>query len=130
MNHIENLKKVTVSIKALDERGQVYLPRSKTLSFIYGTASEGLCPLEVALYDKNIGDSVKVDFNRASTHEFYGHLFFSFRSALGLQIIPEQLDLEITVDGVEEADNREIVKAIAKSMASGSCGGDCDCGCG
>ena len=43
--------------------------------------------------------------------------------------IADSFFLETTVTGVSQADNRELVQAIAKAASQGGCGGNCDCGC-
>ncbi len=43
----------------------------------------------------------------------------------GLEVV-----LNSKVTGVREAESREVVQAMSKSLGHGGCRGSCDCGCG
>ena len=127
---IQLLKKVTLSLRAGSKPEKFDLTTSPVaLEFIYGVASDGLCPFESALHEKHQGDSLVLHVPTADAHEFFGHLFQSLRQVLGLQILPGIICLTIEVTDVADADNREVVQSLAKALAHGSCGGSCGCGC-
>lgn len=128
-NHIENLKKVFLSIDVYDGKGNSLVAEPRSFSFIFGAASNGLCPLEIALNEHLVGDSVRVKIAGNDMGEICGHLLQPLRMALDLPVMPNQLSLDISVADVCVAENREIVQAIAKSIGGGSCHGDCSCGC-
>jgi hypothetical protein len=128
--NIQPLKKVTLSLMAGSMSEKLDLTGSPVaLEFIYGVASDGLCPFESALHDKHEGDKLVLSVPTANAHEFFGHIFQSLRQTLGLLIIPETIHLQIEVTAVVDADNREVVQSLAKALAHGSCGGSCGCGC-
>ena len=120
---IQILKKVTLSLTA----GST--PAPVALEFVYGVASDGLCPFESALDGKGEGDTLALSVPIAEAHEFFGHIFQPLQEALGLLILPETISVNIEITSVVDADNREVVKSLAKSLAHGSCGGSCGCGC-
>ncbi len=125
---IENLKKARLLLKlatASENSDTVGAPVSFT--FIYGVASEGLCPFESALYEKAVGARLEFAVTAAEAQEFFGHLLLPLREALGLQIIPQKFVLQVEVAAVDDADNREIVESLAR--AGSGCGGSCGCGC-
>jgi hypothetical protein len=128
---IKVLKKVTLSLSAasaVGESGNGKLTGSPvSFEFIYGLASDGLCPFESALQDKRAGESLTLTVPTAETQEFFGHLFLPLRQALDLQIMPQTLALKVEITAVIDAGNREVVQALAKSGSG--CGGSCDCGC-
>lgn len=126
---VTNLKKVSLSITLQDNSGNQNVAEAGELSFVFGAASEGLSPLEAALADKQVGDGIKMSIPQQEMHEVCGHLLPEFRHLLGLQILPHVLTLDITIKRVEDASQREIVKAVAASVGSGCGGGSCDCGC-
>ncbi len=127
---IQPLKKVTLSLMAGSTPEKYNLTGSPlALEFIYGVASDGLCPFESVLGDKHEGDTLTLSVSAADTHEFFGHIFQSLHQVLGLQIMPATIHLKIEVTAVVDADSREVVQSLAKALAHGSCGGSCGCGC-
>jgi hypothetical protein len=127
---IQPLKKVSLSLMAGNKPDTFALTRSPAvLEFIYGVASDGLCPFESALNDRQEGDILTINIPRADASEFFGHIFQPLCESLGLQIMPEILFLKIEVTAVTDADNREVVRSLAKALVHGNCGGSCGCGC-
>ena len=127
---IQPLKKVSLSLLAGSEAGNLNMTASPVdFEFIYGVASDGLCPFESALGDKCEGDSLDLNVPGGDGHEYFGHFFQPLRLALGLQIMPAIIALQVTITTVVDADNREVVQSLAKSLSHGGCGGSCDCGC-
>jgi hypothetical protein len=127
---IQLLKKVVLSLMAGSKSEKFNFTGSPVvLEFIYGVASDGLCPFESALNDKQEGDKLILNVPAADAYEFFGHIFQSLRQVLGLQIMPEMIYLKIEVTAVIDADNREVVQSLAKALVHGSCVGSCGCGC-
>jgi hypothetical protein len=126
---IQPLKKVTLSLMAGIKPEKYHTGSPAAFEFIYGIASDGLCPFESALYDKHEGDKLVLGVPAADAQEFFGHIFQPLRQLLNLPIMPETIYLSIEVTAVVNADNREVVQSLAKSLAHGSCGGSCGCGC-
>lgn len=119
---IQALKKITLSLR-LGNSGHEPI----ALTFIYGIGGNGLCPFEQALQGKEQGDSLNFSGTDAQAADYFGHLLFPLRQALGLQIMPKTLSLQVAITTVQDAENREVVQSLAKT-ASG-CGGSCGCGC-
>ncbi len=129
---IENLKKISLRIKAGDKPG-VYnlLAEPVDFNYIHGVASEGLSELERELHQRKIGDEVVVTVARKNAGEVCGYLLKPLRLAFGLKNLPESLYLAINVVAVDEPENREIIMAMAEALKKqGGCGVTCDCGCG
>ena len=91
--------------------------------FIYGVASEGITAFEKQLFAKPIGYETTIHLRRETAREALGHL----QKPL-FDILPAATDffLKVRITGVEAADNREVIQAIA----AGTSAHDCDCGCG
>jgi len=129
IKRVESLKKVQLSIDAKQEAGKKLFSEPKYFSFIFGSSSNGLCPLELALIEKREGDVINMELTPTNMNEFCSHLLKPLRQTLELQILPNVLSLTCTIVNIEDADNKEIVQAIAQSIGNDGCGGDCDCGC-
>ena len=129
--HIDNLKKVTLSIKAsgIVPKPQTIALQPARFEFIYGVASSGLCLLESALYEKKINDSIKLDITRANAHEMCGHLLAPLLNEMGMNTLPDSFTLKIVVADVALAEDKEVVQAISQSLSQSGCGGSCGCGC-
>lgn len=126
---IGGLKRVRLRIGpagADDETGEW---SGRPVSFIYGAGSRGLTLFEQCLEGKGIGESLKIQIKQEEMATFFGHLHSGIVNGIGIQIMPREFTLLVTVDRIEEGDQREIVRAIAQALPSG-CGGACDCGCG
>jgi FKBP-type peptidyl-prolyl cis-trans isomerase 2 len=119
---IQALKKVTLSLIA-ESAGS----KPVSFAFIYGIAGDGLCPFEQALQDKSEGDSLSLTVADSQGHDYFGHLFFSLRQTLGLQIMPKTFSVKVEITSIKDADNRELVQSLAKAVSG--CGGSCGCGC-
>lgn len=127
---IQLLKKVSLSLRAGSRPGTFNLTGTPVvLEFIYGVASDGLCPFESALNDRYEGDTLTLSVPIADAPEFFGYIFQPLCEALGFKIMPETLYLQIEVTTVVDADNREVVRSLAKALVHGNCGGSCGCGC-
>lgn len=128
---IQPLKKVTLSVQAgIDSDRSSLTPSPVDVAFIYGIASDGLSPFEVTIGDKRSGDCINFSVSSVEASEFFGNLFLVLRQNIGLHLLPETLFLQMEIHSVTDADSREVVQALAGSLAHGGCGGgSCDCGC-
>jgi hypothetical protein len=127
---IQLLKKITLAILAGSEPGKYSLTATPVVfEFIYGIGAEGLEPFEVVLADKCVGEHVALTLAADEVSQFFGRFLGQIRQLLGLYLLPPALSLQISVTAVVDADNREVVQALAKSTGHGGCGGSCDCGC-
>jgi hypothetical protein len=125
---ITPLKKVSLAVTAGLQQDSGKKAEEHLFSFIYGAASQGLCPFEIQLADRFSGEKFELKLNRDEIHTFFGHLFIYLQRGLVQQILSQQLLFRITINAVEEAEDIEIVSAM-KEYLSGGCGGDCGCGC-
>ena len=119
---VDHLKKIRLEIQH-DERTEPF-------EFIFGIASDGMCPFEYELLHKAPGEHLHLRIPRAEAAHTFAHLFTPLRKALALFDLPAILDLQLTIAAVMDAAPREVVKAMAQSTEEDSCGGDCGCGCG
>ena len=127
---IQQLKKVRLAILASSEPEKHSLTATPIVfEFIYGIGAEGLEPFEAVLSDKCVGGHVVLTLATDEAPQFFGRFFGQIRQLLGLHLLPQALSLQMTVMAVADADNREVVQALAKSAGHGGCGGSCDCGC-
>lgn len=128
---IQYLKKVKLTVLAGSEPGRHNLtPSPVGFEFIYGLGAEGLEPFEMALSDKCSGDSLALTVAAGDAAAFLGRFLRPIGHLLGLHLFPSTLCLYLTVTAVADAENREVVQALARSAGHGGCGGSCDCGCG
>jgi hypothetical protein len=126
MDKVENLKKITVTIQAGTEPDDMKLtPQTPQFSFIFGLGPEGMTPFEYELVDKTQNDEVQLHLQEASLTTFFEHLN---PPIWDLMQDRDEIYLSVKIAGIENADNREVVKAMADMAGHG--GGGCDCGCG
>ena len=119
-NRVENLRMVTVSMEAGVTAETMDLTSTpQEWEFVFGIGSDGLTPLEFALAGKNIGEEVLMHVKREDLANTFQHApitrFWLSRPLEGCW-------LKLRVVGVREADQREIIKALAEMAA---CGGEC-----
>jgi hypothetical protein len=127
---IQPLKKVRLTVLAGSKVGEYRLtPSPVVFEFLYGIGADGLTPFEMTLGEKKPGDNLTVTVAAGEASMFFGRLLGSIRNLLGLQLFPTTLSLQMTVTAVNDAENREVVQALARSTGHG-CDGSCDCGCG
>jgi hypothetical protein len=88
--------------------------------FIFGIGAEGLSPFERELSGKEIGFEREFSLTRNELSGLFDHLM----PPLFLHDIPQAFTLKIRVVHVAQADQREIIKAMAEAS---SCGTHC-CG--
>lgn len=80
---------------------------------------------EQALLGKAAGDVFTLRVEKHALPDFFEHLLCPLMEALA---ITPPMDLEVCVNAVSPATDREMIRALAEK--SGGCTGDCDCGCG
>jgi hypothetical protein len=128
---IQPLKKVKLSITAGSRPGSndlTALPLQ--YEFLYGIGPQGLEPFEAALHGKALGECLTVTVAASEAPAFFGRFFQPVLQLLALHTYPAELFLSLSVEQVTDAENREVVKALAREAGHGGCGGSCDCGCG
>ena len=125
MSTVENLKKVKLSFKAGTSAETMDLtPKYPDFEFIFGIGQAGISPFEIALSNKKVGEEVTTLLQKSDFQRFFNHLY---PPILDLFDGRDELYLTANVISVTEADNREVVKALAATAAG--CGGGCGCGC-
>jgi hypothetical protein len=117
-DRVENLRMVTVSMEAGVTAEKMDLTSTpQEWEFVFGIGSEGLTPLEFELSGKNVGEEVLMHVKREDLAEILQHApiprFWLSRPLEGCW-------LKLRVVGVREADQREIIKALAELAACGS----------
>ena len=118
---VENLMKVSVNI-SVNEASQSS-DQGVPFEFIFGVGPAGITPFEKALFGKSVGECIRLDIAPTEYGQIVGHLEQPLRKQTGI-MTPSSM--QITVAGIDRAQDREVVQAMA---AGGGCG-DCDCGCG
>lgn len=106
------LKKVTLLLEWDGEKSPY--------TFVFGIGVGGLSPFEFDLAGKSVGHEGEYRLER---HQLLG-LFQHLVPPLFLRDIPDAFTLKVRVADIEEADQRELIKAMAEAS---SCGSEC-CG--
>ena len=119
---IDHLKKVRLEIQLAK--------RTVPFDFIFGIASDGMCPFEFELLHKTVGDRLHLNVPQTEAPRIFAHLYLPLCIALSLSEMPKTLDLDIAVSAVSDAEPREVVRAMAQTAEAAGCGGNCGCGCG
>ena len=128
MKRIENLKKITISIEAGISQETMHHPvRYPQLSFIFGLNPEGMTPFEYELIGKSEGDIVLLHLKKEEFCRFFEHLN---PPLMDLFEKHDEIYLNVTIDTVASADQREIVKSMAAIASRGEGADSCGCGCG
>jgi hypothetical protein len=121
---IQALNKVTLSINIVSQPdGNALNPQSPTFEVIFGLGIEGLTPFEFLLSKQFEGDSFSLKLHPNDVCQTFQHItlpHFDFSEST------ESIFFTFQVIKVEQADSREVIKAMAELS---SCGGSCDC-CG
>ncbi len=119
---VGHLKKISLEITAGSTSESMDLvSRPIGVSLIFGAGSHGLSPIESALEGKPVGDEQIFVIHRNQMMPFFGHLLSAFSE---LPRTVDVLHLKTRIVDVSDADDREVVRALADSVACG-----CDCGC-
>ena len=109
---IGHLKKVTLVLE-WDGREIPY-------AFIFGIGTEGLSPFEFDLAGKSEGYEREYPLNRSLLNDLFRHL----TPPLFLCDVPDAFTLKVRVVEIGEAEQKEVIKAMAEAS---SCGSHC-CG--
>ncbi|MFO7709816.1 MAG: hypothetical protein R6V84_16750 [Desulfobacterales bacterium] len=121
---VEPLKKVTVRILAdrgPESAGTALAPSE--LTFIYGIGRDGITPFESLLAGRRVGDAIDLHVMTPEATAFFEHLAPLLRAAFEGR---DAVSLNVRITGIDDAEGREVVKAMAE-MASRA---ESDCGCG
>ena len=116
------LKKISLRLEAGTGSGKTDLTAGPiAFEFIFGVGSQGLSPFEFELADKKEGDGLSLHVRGEEIVDLLQHLLVPSLAALeGVHAF----SLKVNIVGVNEADPKEVIKAIAEA---GSCGDHC-CG--
>lgn len=126
MTHqVEPLKKLQLQVISTNNLET----KPVTFSHIFGLVPEGLSPFEAELDGKKQGDSILLSVPATGFHEFFGNCTAFLNDLRGVPVVPKVIELKVEVIAIENADNREIIKSLAKATSHGGCGGSCGCGC-
>ena len=124
---VDIMKKVDLAVRP-QAASREASPLEERVDFIFGVASRGLSPFECELSGKPVGHRLEVPLAGTSFHAYFETL-----APVLLHRFPGLLEgafasIRFRVDGVADADRRDIIRAMAAST-EGCSGGDCGCGC-
>lgn len=125
---VDYLKKVTLALEAgtlSDDMDLTTIPIRFT--FIFGVATDGINLFEKALHAGAVDDERFIEIQPGTSNEILGHLK---KDILSLLPAPPPFFLKARITHIVQAENREVIQAMATSVSDCSGGGDCDCGCG
>lgn len=131
---VEPMKKLVTRLAAgTSSDNYTFTPEPVTFSFIYGIGRQGLTTFEENLSGKKQGDVFQFSLTSAQAQGFFGALWNPLCLAAGISLIPAEIHIRLEILDIVDADNREVVKALAGSLGhggeAGGCGGSCGCGC-
>lgn len=132
MSQLKAMNKVSVVVNLKNGSSSTTPKEAVSLSFIYGIGREGLSDFECCLEGGHSGEHRTLRVKGPEVAESFGVLFPVFRTLVDGMIIPEMLEFDIEIIGIEEVEHREIVAALAGSAGgcgSGGSSGSCGCGC-
>jgi hypothetical protein len=122
---IEGFKKVTLLLEAgIQEKIMDLTPEPVSFELVVGVGPEGYTTFEYELLDKKVGDILHFEIQGWRFDEMFGRL------AVPLPEKVRRMDvffMKVTVYSIEDADQTEIVRAMAGRV--GDCGGGGGC-CG
>ncbi|MBN2332411.1 MAG: hypothetical protein JXO49_12555 [Deltaproteobacteria bacterium] len=124
---VEVLQKVILSLIVKKNEDDEGLPVTVPLEFIVSLGSKGLTPFEQDLMGKVVGDTFMIRLSRERLAPYFQHLMLP---RLPLPASQEIFYLQVHVDAVGPASQREIIKGMAMMAGCGHHGDDGDCGCG
>lgn len=127
MPNVEPLQKISVTLRAGAAPGDMNLPLPhRGLAFICGIGTGGMTPFEYLLAGREPGDEISFRVTRPELEQFFEHLVLAFSAPFKDR---DEVHFQVRLTGIEPADGREIVRAMAELTAHNGSGG-CDCGCG
>lgn len=125
---IEFPSRVTIAMKTDKSAPLSGKPeQSIRFDFIWGIGLNGLTDFELALLKKNQGEDVPFTLHPETVHGMFEHI-----APHVLSICRSNAEICVTasIQKIERANNREVVKAIAGLKEGGcGCGGEGGCGC-
>jgi len=121
---IDHTNKVSLVLKLFPASENKRPIDSAVFEFIYGIGTFGLCPLELALVSKSVGDEMELTVGADGWRELFGHLAPPRFENLPTE---EKWRVEMKIIAVAPCDSREIIQALAHMTG---CSGGCGCGCG
>ncbi|MCU0556998.1 MAG: hypothetical protein MUF67_06810 [Desulfobacterales bacterium] len=119
------LQQVQLSLEAGTTSDAMDLtPQPMAYGFIFGLGADGLAPFERALIDRRVGEQITLRLDPHALQTTFEHLPLP-----GVLLPGKAADLfmRVTITAVAPADQREVIRQLARRSA---CGGDCGCGCG
>ena len=90
-----------------------------------GIGTGGMTPFEYLLAGRGPGDEICFRVTRPDMEQFFEHLVLAFCAPFKDR---DEVHFQVRITGIEPADGREIVRALAELTAHAGSGG-CDCGC-
>jgi len=121
---IEGLKKVTVLLEAGTHQKKMDLtPEPVSFELVVGVGVEGYTAFEYELLEKKVGDILHFEIQGWRFDEMFGRL------AVPLPEKVRSMDsffMKVTVYSINDADQKEIIHAMAGRV--GDCGGGGCCG--
>ena len=123
---IDNLTKVSLEIRK--ETSEDDLKQNQPIAlinFIYGIRASGLTDFEYLITGKKQGYEIVIKPQSKEVQALVSHFSCEFKDIVSL--VSSDSHIRVKVTGVSQAENRDIVAAMAGSTA---CGGSCNCGCG
>jgi len=125
MKVVEHLKKITLQFETGTSPENMNLGSgSSEVEFIFGLGPTGMSPFEYELIDKVEGDEIIIHLKREKTPAFFEHLHLPREDLFKDR---NEIFVNVKIQKIDPADNREVVKAIAEMTVHGH---GCDCGCG
>lgn len=125
----KQLKKLVFDVQVEAGEPATQSAESRTFSFIYGVAPEGLNDFEIAINDLKLGETTTLNLHEINIRTYFDRLFLIFSKQTDLIDINPSLRLKLTLRQVITPEASEVVTAMSEMLKSGSCSGDCDCGC-
>jgi len=123
---VDYLKKVTLELEAGTGPDRMDLTQSPLQhAFVFGVASNGITPFEKAFFSCTVGEEQIFDIKGQNACDTLGHLTSSLLTQLP---VSPPFFLKARIAHVAQADNREVIQAMAATL--NGCGDGCDCGCG
>ena len=125
---VDYFKKVTLALEAGSDPEHMNLTNGPFQhTFVFGVAADGITLFEKALFARAIGDQQTFDIKGENACEILGYL----RTPLMDQLpVPPPFFLKARIVDIDQAENREVVQAMAAAINDCGDSGDCGCGCG
>ena len=123
---VDYLKKVTIELEAGSKSDHMNLTNAPFQhTFVFGVASDGITLFEKAFFAGTVGDQQTFEIKGENACDILGHLRTSLLSQLP---VSPPFFLKARITNIVQAENREVIQAMAATL--NDCGDNCDCGCG